>query len=70
MQSNNPHYNAEGYADPTAYEGTKKVIKADNESEERANKIIKTVKNILELSGFELISRIKIKDCRTGREYK
>ena len=33
---NNPYYNSEGYADPTAYAGTKNIIREENETERRA----------------------------------
>lgn len=31
MNKRNPFYNSEGYPDPTAYHGTKEIIKAENE---------------------------------------
>lgn len=67
---NNPYYNSEGYADPTAYAATKKLIKEENETERRASELIKVLKFIIRLSGFELIGRIKIKDAKTGREFR
>lgn len=30
---NNPKYNSEGYADPTAYYGTKEIIREESETE-------------------------------------
>ena len=30
---NNPYFNSEGYADPTAYAGTKNIIKEESETE-------------------------------------
>jgi len=67
---NNPKYNGEGYADPTAYYGTKDVIKIENEADRRANELIHVLKFIIRNSGFELIERVQIKDKRSGREYK
>lgn len=32
---NNPYYNSEGYADPTAYAGTKNIIREESESGRR-----------------------------------
>ena len=62
--------NGEGYADPTAYAALSPVIQADAELEKRSNTLIKTLKYIIGLAGFELISRIEIRDLRTGREFK
>ena len=33
---NNPYYNSEGYADPTAYAGTNNIIREESETERRA----------------------------------
>ena len=67
---NNPKYNSEGYADPTAYYGTKEIIREENETEKRAYDLIKVLKFIIRSSGFELIERVKIKDTKTGREFR
>lgn len=66
----NPYYNDEGYPDPTAYNGTKDVIKKETETERKAAELIKVLKFIIRSTGFELIERIKIKDKQTGREFK
>ena len=70
MNKNNPYYNNEGYADPTAYYGTKEIIKEDDERERKAAELIKVLKFIIRSTDFELIERIKIKDTKTGREYR
>ena len=62
--------NGEGYADPTAYAALSPIVREENELEKCANTLIKTLKYILGLAGFELISRIEIRDIRTGREFK
>lgn len=67
---NNPKYNSEGYADPTAYYGTKEIIREENETEKRAYDLIKVLKFIIRSCGFELIERVKIKDAKTGREFR
>lgn len=67
---NNPYYNNEGYADPTAYAGTKNIIREEAETEKRAFDLIKVLKFIIRSCGFELIERIKIKDTKTGREFR
>lgn len=67
---NNPYYNSEGYADPTAYAGIKNIIREENETGRRASELITILKFIIRLAGFELIERVKIKDTKTGREFK
>lgn len=66
----NPWKNAEGYADPTAYEGLKPVIREETERQKRLNTLIFVLKYIISLSGFELLNRIELKDRKTGREYR
>lgn len=67
---NNPKYNSEGYADLTAYYGTKEIIREESETEKRAYDLIKVLKFIIRSCGFELIERVKIKDTKTGREFR
>nr|DAY93572.1 MAG TPA: hypothetical protein [Caudoviricetes sp.] len=67
---NNPKYNSEGYADPTAYYGTKEIIREESETEKRAYDLIKVLKFIIRSCGFELIERVKIKDTKTGKEFR
>lgn len=62
--------NAEGYHDPTAYHGTKNIIRDEDEQQKRVNTLIFVLKYITRLAGFELLNRIEIKDRKTGREYK
>lgn len=69
-QVSKPWENAEGYQDPTAYHGTKNVIRDADEQQKRVNTLIFILKYITRLAGFELLSRIEIKDRKTGREYK
>lgn len=66
----NPQKNCEGYPDPTAYMGLRPVIEEENALERRVNQLIKTLKYITGLAGFELISRIEIKDKQTGRIFR
>lgn len=66
----NPYYNSEGYPDPTAYHGTKNIIREDAELERKVAELIKTLKFIIRLADFELIERIAIKDNKTGREFR
>jgi len=65
-----PRKNAEGYADPTAYYGTREIIREESEADKRVNELIKVLKFIIRQSGCELITRIQIRDVKSGREYK
>ena len=70
MNVRNPRRNAEGYPDPTAYLGTKEVIKEGSEADKRAYDLVKVLKYIIRAAGFELIERIQLRDTKSGREYK
>lgn len=66
----NPRLNAEGYADPTAYAGMREVIKEESEADKRAHDLVKVLKYIIRVAGFELTERIQLKDAKSGKEYK
>lgn len=63
-------YNREGYPDPTAFHGIRQAMTEDDESVQRANALIKELKALIRESGFELITRIELRDKRSGREYR
>jgi len=67
---NKVKYNSEGYADPTAYEGMKDIIREESEAEKRVHDLVKVLKYIINSAGFELTERVRLKDKKTGREYK
>lgn len=58
--------NASGYLDPTAY----KAIKNAELEEARFQKLLDTIFNICELSGFHIEERIIIKDKKTGKIWR
>lgn len=62
----NDYYNPEGYPDPTAFNAIKNITK----EEEKVSTLIHIIKQILRLSGFELIRRIEIRSTKSGREYR
>lgn len=70
FERDNPYLNSEGYADPTAYAGMKNIIREENDAERRASELVKTLRAMVRLAGFELTERIKIKDMKTGREFR
>ena len=65
-----PRKNAEGYTDPTAYNGMKKVVREEDDADKRASELVGVLKFIIRAAGFELIERIQLKDKRTGRVYR
>lgn len=69
-----PWENAEGYADPTAYNAIKKVSAEEHEAlDAKVNtliKVLKVLKFIIAESGFELAARIELRDRKTGRFFR
>lgn len=68
--ANYPKRNGEGYYDPTAYEGVKSIVREENALDGHVNDLVKVLKFIIRNCGFELVSRIEIKDVKTGRVFK
>lgn len=68
--ADNPKCNSEGYYDPTAYYGLRPIIKEESALEREVNALIKVLKYIISKSGFELVSRIELRDKKTGRIFK
>lgn len=62
--------NGSGYSDPTAYLGTKAVVREENEQQKRVTALIGVLKYIIDAAGFDLLARIEIRDRKTGREYR
>ena len=58
--------NGDGYYDPTAY----KAIKAAEEETVKFQKLLDTIFNICELSGFHIEGRITINSKSTGRIWR
>lgn len=66
----NPKLNAEGYKDTTAYLGMRNVIREEKEIDKRAGNLLKVLKYIICVAGFELIGRVQLRDNKTGKEYR
>ena len=66
----NPRNNSEGYADPTAYEGTKNIIREENLQQNRITELMNVLRYIIDKAGFELKYRIILVDKKTGKEYR
>lgn len=69
-RKNNLYYNDSGCPDPTAYEALKPIIQEDAALEKKVHNLINVLKFIVEWAGFEFIGRIKIRDKKSGREFR
>lgn len=68
-----PWLNDSGCPDPTAYEAMKRIQKEEkmvNRVDDDAHTVITTIKNILDLAGFELVERIQIRHKKTGKYFR
>lgn len=63
-------FNSEGYADPTAFHGTKNIVKEETELENKVHTLVHIIRDIVNLSGFEVIGRIQFRHKKTGKEFK
>lgn len=67
---NKPWQNGSGCSDFTAYNAIKNVIAEEQKIERAARMVVTTIKNILELAGFELVGRIQIKHKKSRKVFK
>ena len=50
-------YNSEGYPDPTAYYGTKEIVREESEQERRIRHLMHIIREAAHLAGFEVVGR-------------
>lgn len=69
-----PLRNTEGYMDLTAHDALTNVMRDKqlelDEPDLRCNRLIKSIKTLIDLAGFELTARVEVRDRRTGRNYR
>ena len=65
-----PKRNNEGYIDPTASAALTKTLNETNDRYARVQRLIKSLKEIIDQSGYDLLNRIELKDRKTGRYYR
>lgn len=65
-----PYCNPEGYADPTAHTALSKIQGEMDSDDARVQQFIRSLKTIVDQSGYDLLARIEIRDRRTGRCYR
>lgn len=66
----NDRKNAEGYDDPTAYEGIKRAERSKDEERETIAKLIGCIRRVCELSGYTLENRVSLKNIKTGKVWE
>ena len=66
MQMPKPWENSSGLPDPTAYAATRPI----SDEEKRVSDLVKVLRYIIHLAGFELINRMEFRDLRSGRTYR
>lgn len=57
--------NSEGYKDPTAGE----AISSADRPPKQIVEVIRLIKSVASLAGFEVVGRIRLRDRETGREW-
>ena len=67
---NKPWQNGSGYSDFTAYNAIKNVSAEEQEIDRAARLVVNTIKNVLEIAGFELVGRIQIKHKKSRKVFK
>lgn len=60
--------NGSGIKDDTAYQAMK--LCEDDDRDMRFKKLLRTIFAMCELSDFELINRVELKDNKTGKMYR
>ena len=63
-------HNKEKYPDPTAHKALSKVQRDQDKADQNTDALIRMLKNIIDLSGYDLLARIELRDRKTGRVYK
>ena len=65
-----PKRNASGLPDPTAHDALLPVAQAEEELETRTTKLIKVLKGIIDLAGYDLVARIELRDRKSGKIFR
>lgn len=64
------YHNLSGAADPTAFAAMSSVQREQDEGYVRMSRVIAAVKTLLDLSGYDLLNRIELRDRFTGKIYR
>lgn len=62
--------NASGCLDPTAHDALLPIAQADAALEVRTTRLIKALKTMIDLAGYDLVARIEIRDRESGKIFR
>ena len=65
-----PKRNASGCPDPTAHDALRPIAQADTALEARTTRLIKALKTMIDLAGYDLVARIEIRDRESGKIFR
>lgn len=69
-----PVRNSEGYLDLTAHDALTNVMQEKQPAMDGPDykhwRLIKTLRNLIDLTGYDLLSRIELRDRESGRTYR
>jgi len=65
-----PKRNASGLPDPTAHDALLPIAQAEEELETRTTKLVKVLKGIIDLAGYDLVARIELRDRKSGKIFR
>lgn len=68
--ANFPKRNASGCLDPTAHDALLPIAQADAALDARTTRLIKAIKAMIDLAGYDLVARIEIRDRESGRIFR
>ena len=60
------YFNDEAYPDPTAFYGMKSAMDEDKQ----LHRLVNVVRDIVDMSDFEIVGRIEFRHKKTGKIYK
>jgi len=71
IEDNKLKHNGSGYVDPTAYRAIKNVERRQTDPDyKRFRDLLGCVLRICEMSDFQLVGRIEVKDLRNGKVWR
>lgn len=59
--------NKEGYPDPTAYQALRNIQAAEDAEKKRISELIRTLKYIIDLAGYEMVGGIQLRGKPPGK---
>lgn len=69
-----PVRNSEGYMDLTAHNAIENVMREQrysyDENDARCTRLVKSLRSIIDLADFDLVTRFELRDRRTRRMYR